>query len=303
VLIDTCTAAYLAAMSARNLRPATIANYSQSLSLFTAFASDLCQAHLSCVDTRIIRQWVSGLLKRGLRDTTVRQHLICVKTFFGWCVREGYADDNPCLRVTLPRVDRRDPRYLSAQESHDLLVACDKLRSRDPLVPCRTQAQVALLLDTGLRASELLRLLVTDLELVSRSVRVSAESKGRRERLIPFGACTLRIVRHYLRAREKRFARVPWLWVSREGGALSKTQLAVWLGKAAKLAGIGPIHPHALRHTCATLLLAGGLDSIYVQRILDHRDPETTARYTHLFDGDLRAAYAGASPVSKALGR
>jgi len=297
--LATAVAAYLAAKRSENLRPATLVNYERALS---RFAARIGIEEIEDIGVVEVRRYLVELFEAGYRDTSVRLFRTILVQLLDWSALEGYCDlDGWGRRLGCLRVNETAPRWLTAEEARRLLVAAAKLGSKSVLVRKRNPALVAMMLDTGARKGELVNVRLDDLRLEIRSVRISSECKSRRERVLPFSAETLRLLRGYLRERERGFPDCPWLWVSREGRHLSRNQVYDLVKEAAKIAGLHGVYPHALRHTCGTLLLANGMDSIHVQAILGHARAETTRRYVHLMGEDIRKAFASVAVVDRLL--
>jgi len=154
-----------------------------------------------------------------------------------------------------------------------------------PRLYLRDRALLELLYSCGLRASEVADLQVNDYKRALGVVLVTG--KGDKQRLVPIGVPAQRAVETYLDECRPRVARDPGLaqdrlLLSRTGRPLER--VAVWqlVKKAARAAGLQKVHPHVLRHSFATHLLAGGADLRVVQELLGHADIATTQIYTHV---------------------
>jgi integrase/recombinase XerD len=162
----------------------------------------------------------------------------------------------------------------------------------------RDRALLELMYACGLRASEAVGLLVSDVDLQAGVLR--ARGKGSKERIVPVGREAVRALRHYLdRARPRLVGDRPEdrLFVNHRGGGLSRQGLYKIVQRHAKAAGLEhKMSPHTLRHTFATHLLAGGCDLRAVQEMLGHADIATTQIYTHLSAERLRDVYFDAHP-------
>jgi site-specific recombinase XerD len=295
-----CVAAFLAAKSAENLRPASLSNYARELKRFTV----LCEVvDADDIDVSMVRAYLARLLADGSKSSSVAQARLIVLLWLDWLGREGYIDArNWRAEVPPVRTDERRPDYLTQEEAKRLLECAGKGSQRGPFCRRRNPALIAMLLDTGLRKGELAALKLEDVDLTTRSVRVSEECKGRRFRLVFFGSDTLRLLRPYLKERERRFGLTKtWLWVTSTGRRLSAGSIYALVKAAAKLAGLGNVYPHSLRHTMASLCADNGMDPFALQQLLGHRRLETTMRYVHLGGRDLHAKFDRCSPVSRLL--
>jgi integrase/recombinase XerC len=160
-----------------------------------------------------------------------------------------------------------------------------------------------LLYGAGLRVSELATLTLARLELGSAEVRV--HGKGNKERVLPLGAPAIRALEDYLRVRDQFRGKssAPHseaVFLGRYGTRLSARQVEQWVKRYGSVAlGRPDLHPHALRHTCATHLLDAGADLRGIQEFLGHASLSTTQRYTHVSIDRLFEAYARAHPLAK----
>ncbi|MCH2111225.1 MAG: tyrosine-type recombinase/integrase [Planctomycetes bacterium] len=179
---------------------------------------------------------------------------------------------------------KRLPVVLSPEEALQLLDAPLESNSWTSL---RDQALLSLLYGGGLRVSEAITLELRDLTLRPQDDQpgiLRVFGKGRKERLVPFsGEARVRLEKWLEFGREDRKPAGPWVLLSKSGKALDRHRVFRIVKDHAQKTGITrPIHPHTLRHSCATHLLAGGGDLRAVQEFLGHADLRTTERYTHV---------------------
>jgi integrase/recombinase XerD len=171
----------------------------------------------------------------------------------------------------------------------------------------RDRAMLSLMYAAGLRVSELVSLTLGDVDR-ARGI-VSALGKGKKRRLVPLGEVALEHLTAYLEAREAELAQKAQrmgtkggklsmvLFPSPRGGKLTRQAFWKIVGRTARGAGIrGHVHPHQLRHSFATHLLAGGADLRSVQTLLGHSNIATTEIYTHVSQDRVRQAYRKAHP-------
>lgn len=210
-----------------------------------------------------------------------------VRAFFNWAEQSGIIAANPAATLTLHRLPRKLPQYLSEAEKRKLLKA---LRSGSSTEASRDRAIFELFLGTGIRLQELVSLDVEDIDLAARQLRVRAKGGSQQVKFLKSNLRSL--LRAYLKQRRKAdVGRYRALFLSNRGSRLSQRQVARrlehWLG----MAGIAKkLSPHALRHTFATHLYSRTGDILVVQRALGHRDLSTTLIYTHLVDSQLENA-------------
>lgn len=298
----TCMLAFLSAKRAENLRCLSLRSYETIINAFCCWLQGEHILNTEEVTPAHIRQYLMHLLDSKRRASSVNTIRTVLLTWLRWLEREGYIDRQDWSLVQQVRCDHVEPMCLTAEEAGALLRAVRRLKYRCALVHRRNCALVALALDTGLRKSELVNVRMIDLSLSERAVIVRADSKSRRQRVVYFGAETLRLLRSYLKLREDSFSRSPWLFVSREGKRLSQTQVYDLIVRSGRLAGIPRLHPHALRHSFASFAIASEVPLPYVQAALGHSDVRTTQRYLHVHNEALAARLREASCVDRLEG-
>lgn len=252
---------------------------------------------LADLSTVLARRWLlaaqSGRI-RPLSPNSLAGRVRTVKAFGGWAFREVGLPVHPLSGLLTPRVPDVLVPSLRDPEMRALLAAAAS--SKEPL---RDQAVVSLLLDAGIRLSELVGIRVGDLDLVEGRCRI--RGKGARERLVPVGGRCRRSLRAWLAARGRVDAAAP-LFVGRGGVPLPRRTIQQLVRRLAGSAGITDrCSPHVLRHSFARAFLANGGDVFALQRILGHSPAslQVTRRYVRLLDDDIRAAHRRASPVDR----
>lgn len=147
------------------------------------------------VTTPLLRRWVVEVIETR-SAATARTRWDGLRSFFAWCLAEGEIPANPTATVTAPALPEKLVQYLALEQLRDVIAAC-----QGPLlVDRRSEALILAYADTGLRLSELALAEVANLDLRARTLLVTG--KGRRERVVPFGARTARALDRYLRLRE-----------------------------------------------------------------------------------------------------
>jgi len=209
-----------------------------------------------------------------------------VRSFFTWAEETGLVAENPARSVTLRRLPRTPPVFLTEAEKRRLL---KELRDRSSAVARRDRVIVELFLGTGIRLQELVSLDVDDVDLDAKHLRIRAKGDVPQVKFLKSNLRSL--LRRYLAERRRQGTADPALFLSNRGTRISARQVAnrikFWLAKAGIDKDIGP---HGLRHTFATHLYAATSDLLVVKRALGHRDISTTEIYTHLVDGALEEA-------------
>ena len=287
---------YLQYHDGLNHSPKTIRWYADILGALNSFLGDA--ATIGDVAVPRLRAYQSHLRARRkpdgrpLSDESLHDYVRGIKAFLAWLRREGYVEEDLDGRIDLPRVGKKELRVLSDEE---LGVLFRGLPMGDDQ-GCRNLGIVCLMVDSGLRLSEVSKLDVDDLFLNEGLVRV--QGKGRREEKVPFGASTGKALRRYTQHFRPHIANgTEALFVTPFGGRLSTEAIKSMIQRLAERTGIERLHPHLLRHTAATRLLANGCDLHTVQRILRHRNVTTTTRYLHLLNSDMQRKMRAFSPL------
>jgi len=217
-----------------------------------------------------------------------------LKTFFRWCVEVGVLAENPLRGFTM-RTPRTLPDVPTEDELRALLAAC-----ADTLEGARNRALLLVLADSGLRAGELLHLLIEDWRPSDRGLFVRA-GKGRKDRVAFIGPTTTRALKTWL-ARHPAPLPEAFLFCDRTGRPLKYrhlVQIFHRLSRKASLPDHRRLHPHALRHFAATSWLRGGAGVDEVRRLLGHESLSTTLRYSSLVGADLQRAHKRAGAIER----
>jgi integrase/recombinase XerC len=259
-------------------------------------------ARLEDIDKLLLRSWL-GELSRRLSPPTLARRLSSVRAFFAWLEREGLARDNPASLLKSPKLRKKLPKFLSADQAGEVVEAPLAGGNSEP-ARLRDAALLEVLYGSGLRVSELVGLDLDHLMLEREEVRVLG--KGKKERVVPIGSKARSALYAYLERRpELRHPRTGRqdersLFLGRHGTRLGVRRVQTLVQRYGALgAGRGDLHPHALRHSCATHLLEGGADLRAIQELLGHTSLATTQRYTHVSLDQLVAVYDRAHPMAK----
>jgi integrase/recombinase XerC len=247
--------------------------------------------------------WTRELLERALHSLHVTRHsaasaaraLAAWRSFSRFCVRRGVLARDPARTIPFPRLPKRLPRTLPANDLGDAL---DRLAAADDRRACRDRALLELAYSSGLRLSELTGLNRGDVDRGAGLVRV--RGKGRRERVVPTGERALHALDEWLATRPAAARADAPVFTGPSGRRISNRTVQNVVGR--RLAGVARglgVTPHALRHSFATHMLDRGADLRAIQELLGHRTLATTQVYTHVSRSRLRAAYEQAHPRAR----
>jgi integrase/recombinase XerC/integrase/recombinase XerD len=284
------------ALRRRGLADATRRAYASDLTQLALWA---CERELEAtqLDLTALRRFAQQISAEGLAASSLARKLASIRTFYATLMERGEVTQNIAELITSPRQSRDLPRVLNQAEMVRLL---DGIPTSTPL-HVRDRAMFELTYACGLRASELISLTTSSVDLDEEQVRV--EGKGGRTRLVPVGEHAVRSLRSYLdRGRPMLVSshadrETAVLFLTKTGQQLQPSDVRRRLEGCLRHAGVAAgISPHSLRHSFATHLLNGGADLRSVQELLGHRSISATQIYTRVESARLRAQYGKAHP-------
>ncbi|MBU2535393.1 MAG: tyrosine recombinase XerC [Chloroflexi bacterium] len=290
----------------RGLSPYTVRNYTMDLignyargseKGFFQFLRVKQIDSLDEVDKQVLRDYMAWLMEQGVVKSSIARKLSAIRSFYRYLLREEKVSANPLEKVSSPKLDRRLPSFLTAEETVRLLEAPD-LSTPQGL---RNRALLELLYASGMRVSELESLNLEQLNMETKEIRVWG--KGSKERMVLIGEPAAHALNNYLvqgrpvlLGKKKTNA----VFLNQYGGRLPARRIQKILDRCARKAGIEKrVHPHVLRHTFATHLLDGGADLRVVQELLGHAQLATTQVYTHVSQSQARKIYQSAHPMAR----
>jgi integrase/recombinase XerC len=253
------------------------------------------------------RSFVRFLGRNNLSRVAVQLRFSALRTFYKFLIRHGGAESSPIKNLSLPKLEKRLPKFLTKQQMEALLIApFELLKIQKEKKAGRPISQIAALRDVavletiyscGLRVSELCGLRVDDVDWSEQIVRV--RGKGKKERLVPIGNPALMAIQDYWNTFKTPPSGASPIFFAetKKRAPLAPVQLARRLKQFLAIAGLDPgLTPHKLRHSYATHLLDAGADLRSVQELLGHAHLVTTQVYTHVTTERLKKAYDAAHP-------
>lgn len=311
--------------SVRNASPHTTTNYAKDLGQFRTFLAPpgMAEPVLATVTHHMIREFVAHLHDQGLQKSSIARKLAALRSYFKYCVRERMVKENPARLVPTPKLPKRIPAVLSAEEMSGFLDQLAGVQNRavrtegkkkgsevavgkveDSLLLPRDRAILEMLYAAGLRVSELTGLDVVDMDQTEKVVRVLG--KGKKERIVPFGTKAAEALRAYWPVRERLLrenargggkTEPQAVFLNYKGRRLTQRSVGRIVKKYVRVVNINwDLHPHSLRHAFATHLLADGADLRSIQELLGHQSLSTTQKYTHASIRQLMDIYDKAHP-------
>ena len=282
----------------RNASPRTVEGYRRDLRRYLSYALLQGACAPDDVDLSLIEAFAAEMRRARYADASIERSLAAIKGFHRFMSREGLASSQPTAALHLPRKAERLPQCLSIEQVTRLL---EQPFTATPTGD-RDRALLEVLYGCGLRVGELVGLDMGDVFWDEEFVRVLG--KGSKERLVPLEGAACRSLASYvfdgarsaLASHARTGAPTDAVFLNKNGTRLSRQSVFTLCERAGRAVGIEGLHPHVLRHSFATHMLAGGADLRVLQEILGHADISTTQVYTHVDRTHITEEYLAAHP-------
>ena len=277
--MDPLIDSFLRHLRALNRTPKTLVTYEEACVQFSRFiVARGMPASVESLRREHVEAFIDDLLSR-FKPSTAANRFRSLQQFFKWLTEEGEIPQNPMTRMRPPKVPEPLTPVLTTAAIKAMMKTCDGgFEGR------RDLALIFVFADTGLRLGEIAGVRWTpgdaetnDVFLGDGLLRVLG--KGRKVRLVPFGAATAKALDRYLRVRDKRpDHQLPSLWLGGRG-SMTDNGISQAMRRRARQAGIGDIHPHQFRHTAAHNLLAAGMTEGDLMKVMGWSSPMMAKRY------------------------
>lgn len=265
----------------------TVIGYHNYCSMFLNWLkSKSFRASLSTFNEQVVRQYLIESKLKGNKPTTLYHKRTNLKLLGDFIIKKGLLQENPAEKIERVKLPKRLPSFLNPNEARELIFKAKNIEWGNELKSARNWAVICLYLYTGIRTLELLNLMLVDVDLVNRQLRING-GKGAKDRIIPLGNEEIEALSQYLQLRGNKQEN---LWVSVKSGKFSYSSIRKIFCKLHSLGLRKDITAHKLRHTFATNLLASGADLRSVQEMMGHSNIATTAIYLHCSIEQLKAA-------------
>ena len=277
--------------------------YQRDLAHFLTFISGhLGQApalaELSRLATTDFRAWLAARSAAGLQRTSTARALSSLRGFFRWLQRRGLAENTALTTLRTPKVPKAVPKALTAAEAEEAIATVAEL-SDDDWVGKRDCAVLLLLYGCGLRIGEALGL-TRGMAPKAGQDSLLVTGKGNKQRMVPLLPVVQAAIADYLAACPYGQDKDSPLFLGKRGGPLGPRQVQQRMRELRLLLGLPEsATPHALRHSFATHLLAGGGDLRAIQELLGHASLASTQRYTEVDVAGLLDVYDRAHPRAR----
>ena len=276
----------------------TLRNYLHAIrSFITWLDGPQKKVQISEVNQSLARDYI--IESQQIRSKrTVRNHISALRSFYQFCQSRNYLNNNPFRNLTLPKLEKKLPVFLSQEELIQLLEAPLKFEISSPhaeMIRVRDRIIMELLYGGGLRVSEVVGLNHGDLDLPKSLVRILG--KGRKERVVPIPGRTSSLLISFRENFCLDASSSSPLFTSSKAQRLTSRNVQLRLKKYLAFCQLPQdVTPHKLRHSFATHLLDNGADLRSVQELLGHSSLSTTQVYTHVSVGRLKKAHKLAHP-------
>lgn len=237
------------------------------------------------ITARDVRAYLNEFIEGGAQPSYVHTHARAIRTLTKFFHQEGYIPEMVNFQMPPPGIKKRLP-HLTADQVTKVLNACKKPRDK---------ALIMLMVDSGLRRSEVVALNWDDVDIKTGVINVR-KGKWGKSRSVVVGAKTRRALLAYQRTLNQ-IENAP-LFQTIHGERLAAYGLRSLLLRVGERAGVH-LSPHALRRTFATLALRAGMSPLHLQGLLGHTTLEMTRRYTQMIDDDLVDAHREHGPIDK----
>ena len=247
----------------------------------------------------VFEEYLIHLYDKEYKSSTLARKLSSLKSFFIFLEEEKIISANPVKYLKFPKLERKIPKTLNQEIIDAMLENSNNLSLRDSTI-------IELIYATGIRASELINIKITDIDFNESTIRILG--KGSKERIIPIHDLALELVSKYwkneifkhnklVQNKNIRFNR-DLLFLNLQGKKLTRQGLWYIVKNISKKLGldINKVSPHILRHSFATHLLYNGVPLRHLQELLGHSNISTTQIYTHLSDQYIESEYSKFSP-------
>lgn len=276
----------------RNLREHTIRFYRNELRVFRKLIGT---DNVAEITPELIKQKIIRVPKEnGNKAVSINTRLRAVRAFFNFLESERYIKRNPMKSVKMLKHRKNKIETLTIPQINALLNACN-LRT---FVGYRDNVIISLILETGVRANELVNIDVYDVDLSRGMIRIK-HSKSYLERSVPIQRAMKDLLHRYIQLRGN--LSTDRLFVTIDGNPLSKRQLQNRIAYYGKKAGIKGVRcsAHTLRHTFAKLAVMNGANAFQLQAILGHTTLEMTKTYVNLFSNEVKEGHKKFSPLQR----
>lgn len=293
---------YFLHAEARRLSPHTIADYANTFRKFQDFLND-DDPPLAEITADQVRRFLAA--QDHLSKKTLLNYHIGLSALWTWAVEESLVKHHVIKKVKRPKPEKPVIKPYTKEDIEAMLVVCKSTQTyilpnksechRTRPTALRDRAIILVLIDTGIRASELCKIIIADLD--RRGKRVFIQGKGSKERTVFISSVTAQAIWRYLTTRPDVHDD-DLLFVTRQGRPLTRDNLRLLISRLGRRAGIPHANVHRFRHTFAVALLKNGANAFTLQHLLGHSTMEMVKTYLTMAQQDDGNVHRHASPVA-----
>ncbi|MFZ5552549.1 MAG: tyrosine-type recombinase/integrase [Bacteroidota bacterium] len=272
----------------------TITAYAGDLNDFKTYCETSYQiGHIHEAGHSVIRSWVVNLMEIKMSPKTVNRKLTALATFYKFLRKIKVLKNNPLLKVTHPKNNKKLPVFIDKGRMEDLL---QKVEFEKSFTGQRDKLIITLFYSCGIRLSELINLKTSDIN----KNNIKVLGKRNKERIIPVNAFLLCLVKDYNDLKNETFpaSECEYLLLTDKGEKLYEKFVYRKVNEyLSKVTSVSKKSPHVIRHTFATHLLNNGADLNAIKELLGHANLAATQVYTHNTVEKLKSVYQQAHPL------
>lgn len=290
---------FLVDLQETGLAKNSVASYALDLKQYYAFLTEkYCLEYWNDVTQDHVRHFLAHLYDEGIASTTASRKISALRKFHKYLKVMTICQDNPMLKIDLPKKRQKLPDFLSEDEIETLLDTPDV----QTLQGIRDKAILEVMYATGMRVSEVCRLELSQVHLDTQMMHIIG--KGNKERIVILGDLAVDALSYYYQVARPKFVNEmvenSYVFLNRRGKPFTRQGIWKLLKELIVKAGITKnVTPHTIRHSVATHLLTRGMDLRMVQELLGHDHLVTTQIYTHLEMKKITDEYMMAHPHAK----
>lgn len=290
-------------LNTKNYSTHTATAYESDIRDFTNFFARFNDGHVELndiakCDTFSFRAWMADRAKRELTHKSTARALSSLRTFYKWLARYKNIQNDAIALISSPKVERKLSKAIETTDVSDMHDAIRAIDNNELWIAARDWALVVLIFGCGLRISEALSLKNIDVANAPDSLRIIG--KGNKERIVPVLPAVNTAIEKYMKINPFGTRGEDPLFRSVRGLPMSPRMAEKVIENLRHYLQLPDyVTPHALRHTFATALLAGGADLRSLQELLGHSSLSTTQLYTKVNMAEIMDAYKHAHPLAQ----
>lgn len=265
----------------KNYSEKTLSSYNFDIVKFINFLDD---NDLKEINKNVLRAFLLELKEKNLSNRTIGRYYSSLNSFFKYLLEHEIIAQNPLELIDYPKYVKKVPENIYDSKVEELL---NTQTSNNVNWELRNKLIINMLIDSGIRVSELVNIKLLDIDFIERAIKV--KGKGNKERYVFFTSKTLKILNEWMDI-HKSITICEYVFINYKGEQLSQRSVQKIIKKAGEQIGLD-LHPHMLRHTFATDLLNKGADIRMIQELLGHENLNTTQIYTHVSNSHVRDVY------------